>query len=208
MKALFQKDSLGWQLQQLTQRINEWLEARWNSPQFPSADSNLPQWNLPEWFVQGFFWTLLGGLLGWGLWKSFPTFQRLWYQWLPQTLRRSSSPRSLSTPHSPQYWLLQSKTLACRNNYPEACRALYFALLQWFHEQAIISQSPSRTDGEYLKLLPQGRLSPPQADSAAIVIHLHQQLCFSPQSLSQEDFLHCHTAIQNLKLSENLKSNS
>jgi hypothetical protein len=207
MRAVFQKDSLGWQLEQLTQRINEWIEARWNASNPPSPDIDLPQWHISEWFVKGFFWALLGGLLGWCLWKSFPTLQRLWYQWLPQTLRRSSSSRSFSKPQPPQYWLLQSKILARQSNYPEACRALYFALLQWLHDQDLISQSASRTDGEYLQLLPQVLISPSQADSTAIVIHLHQELCFSSKSLNQEDFLQCHTAIQTLKLGETRNQN-
>lgn len=200
MRAAFQKDSVGWQFQQLTQRINEWIEARWTEPNPSSPDIDLPQWNIPEWVVKGFFWALLGGLVGWCLWNSFPTLKRLWQQWIPQTLRRSSSPRSSSPPHSLQYWMLQSKTLAHQSNYPEACRSLYFALLQWFHEQGIIPQSFSRTDGEYLQLLPQVLLTPPQARSAAIVLHLHQQLCFSPQTMDQQDFLHCQAAIESLKL--------
>jgi hypothetical protein len=88
-----------------------------------------------------------------------------------------------------------------------ACRALYFALLQWLHDQDLISQSASRTDGEYLQLLPQVLISPSQADSTAIVIHLHQELCFSSKSLNQEDFLQCHTAIQTLKLGETRNQN-
>jgi hypothetical protein len=66
----------------------------------------------------------------------------------------------------------------------------------------MIPQSSSRTDGEYLQLLPRVLLSSPQVHAAAIVIHLHQQLCFSPQSLNEEDFLKCYTAMQTLKLGE------
>lgn len=200
MVAPFQKDSVGWQWQQLTQRLNEWIEARWTEPSPSSPDINLPQWSIPEWFVKGFFWGVWGALLAWCLWKSFPTLKRLWYSWLPQALSRSSQPRSSVPQHSLSYWLRQSKTLARQSNYPEACRALYFALLQWFHEQGIILHSSSRTDGEYVHLLSQVLLTPPQAHAAAIVLHLHQQLCFSPSPLDQQDFLHCQQAIETLKL--------
>jgi len=196
----FQQSSVGWELQQLTQRINEWVEARWRQdpPASPSVD--LPQWQIPEWLVAAFFWALLGGLCGWWLWKMFPTFQRLWFQVQTQVLNRSL----LTAPpqpkrHSPQHWIVQSQKLARQEQYSAACRALYFALLQWFHDQALIPESPSRTDGEYVALLLMLRFTPPQIDSAAIVLQIHQRLCFSDQAINQQDFLACQNAIQHLK---------
>jgi hypothetical protein len=130
-----------------------------------------------------------------------PTLQRLWVQWGSQMLNRSllTAPPSTQT-HSPQHWILRSQKLARQEQYPEACRALYFALLQWFHEQAIIPQSLSRTDGEYVALLAKARFTTAQIDSAAIVIEIHQRLCFSAQSIDQQEFLHCQTAMQRLNL--------
>lgn len=197
----FQKSSLGWELQQLAQRINEWIEARWREESPASPPFDLPQWDIPEWLVRGFFWALLAGILGWWLWKIGPTLKRLWVQWGSQILDRSLLTAPPQTqPQSPQHWLLRSQKLARQEQYPEACRALYFALLQWFHEQAIIPQSLSRTDGEYVALLAKARFTTTQIDSAAIVIEIHQRLCFSTQSIDQQEFLQCQKAIQRLNL--------
>ena len=64
----FQKDSLGWQLQQLQQKISEWWEL-----QTSQTASNLPKIDLPSWWdnpiiltiAKAVTWLLFACLLSW-----------------------------------------------------------------------------------------------------------------------------------------------
>jgi len=194
--ASFQKDSLGWRFQQFTQDINEWFEALFSdrSPELPEGE--LPQWTIPERLIDGLFWLLVGGMVGWLLWRIFPSLKR-WVLsvWKNQPWKTIvPAPRSSWVTH--QQWLQESERWAKKGNYTEACRSLYLSLLQWFHEHQVIVQQSSRTDREYTQLLPQSLKSFPKIEAATIVFQTHERLCFSHQVVGEEEFLTCRQAYQ------------
>ncbi len=196
--ASFQKDSLGWRFQQFTQEINEWFEAFFSDRSSDLPDEVLPQWTIPERWIDGLFWLLVGGMLGWMLWRISPSLKR-WGRsvWKSQPWK-TIAPVPRSSLVTPQQWLHESERWAKQGNYTEACRSLYLSLLQWFHEQQVIVQHNSRTDREYTQLLPQCLKSFPTIEAATIVLQTHERLCFSHQVVGEEEFLTCRQAYQDI----------
>jgi hypothetical protein len=196
--ASFQKDSLGWRFQQFTQEINEWFEAFFSDRSSDLPDEVLPQWTIPERWIDGLFWLLVGGMLGWMLWRISPSLKR-WGRsvWKSQPWK-TIVPAPRSSLVTPQQWLHESERWAKQGNYTEACRSLYLSLLQWFHEQQVIVQHNSRTDREYTQLLPRCLKSFPKIEAATIVLQTHERLCFSHQVVGEEEFLTCRQAYQDI----------
>ncbi|MFM7426328.1 MAG: hypothetical protein ACKO7W_15265 [Elainella sp.] len=57
----YAKNSLGWQVQQLSQQVGEWIERL-----LSNSSGNLPdETPLPEWLLQTLFWLLLLGTTAW-----------------------------------------------------------------------------------------------------------------------------------------------
>ena len=50
-------------------------------------------------------------------------------------------------------WWERSQQLYSQGNHQDGCPFLYLAMLQYLHENQIVPQKYSRTDGEYLQLL-------------------------------------------------------
>lgn len=157
----------------------------------PARDFNRPNWELPEWLAQLFFWAVVTVLVLWLLWQL--------YQRLRSYLNAAIAPITPATvvPQATpsltvHQWFGRSQLLANQGNYREACRSLYLALLQHLDETRQIPQQSSRTDGEYRQLL-QAR---PQAPLYQIVLDTHEQLCFSQTEVSADTFKRCQQASQ------------
>ncbi|WP_432813655.1 DUF4129 domain-containing protein [Pantanalinema sp. GBBB05] len=184
----YEKNSIGWQIQQLQQRLSEW----WERLTIPSGQVDVPDWSLPEWLFRSVFWSIAVVL---AVWVSFRLYQLLrpylnldWLERPQAAAQKSSSPTNLTVAE----WLHRSHTLAQQGNYREACRAIYLATLQQLHDIDLIPNQPSRTDGEYLDILQ----AMPDPQPYEVLMQTHEQLCFSNSDVSREAFERCQHAYQ------------
>lgn len=199
----FEEHNWGWQLQQWGQQFGEWWELRTqqlggNLPDFSLADW-LESLALPPWVYQLLFWVLLGlALIALGLFLGrigMPFLQR----YLKKNQDRSNSLKNrqskpLVTKLSVSQWLRRSQQFQTQGNYTEACRCLYFALLQLLDDREIVPQQPSRTDREYQEIL----ASLPQISLYKILLRTHEELCFSTRPISAERFSQCQQALEEI----------
>jgi hypothetical protein len=189
----FEKNSIGWQLSQLQQRVGEWIEL-----QMVRLNKNLPQLpaGIPSWLVEGLkaiAWIVAIALvlwLAWYVWRRLePYFMGLRNR---HATGKHSAPRTSEIPV--EVWLKRSQTYFSQGNYREACRCLYMATLQLLHERAIARHQLSRTDREYLQLVQQL----PQSQSYRTLITTHEQLCFSNGEILPETFEQCQQAYRDI----------
>jgi Domain of unknown function (DUF4129) len=187
----FEKDSFDWQLRQLQQQFMEWLERLLATQSGAPTDSGF---QLPDWLLRGLFWLLVIGtasFLGWQLYRLVHPYLAEKFSQLGRRPRQSQPQperRSLAD------WLERSRTAQQQGNYREACRALYMAALQQLSDRRLIDLEASRTDGEYLRLLP--TLDRPQPYQ--VLIQTHERLCFSQANISVEQFDRCSEAFQQI----------
>lgn len=195
----FEKNSLGWQLGQLRQRIGEWWEL-----QMSKLSPNLPNVSLPSWWdspvigliVKVVFWLVLALLLSWATLRIMERLSPYFY-----TLRnqlRQASDRTTKTPSSEQSiadWLKRSQKFQQQGNYREACLCLYKAMLQRLNDTGIARHQASRTDGEYLQLVQQL----PRPTPYQTLLVTHQELCFSKTEASRSVFDRCQQAYREIE---------
>ncbi len=193
----FDKNSLGWQLQQLGQRVGEWFEARFpkNSPHLPQV----PEWSFPTWILEVMFWAIV---LSAGLWLGWQLIRLLAPYWTRSQSQSAQWPRRKTAPKEEQTvagWMRQMQEFQRQGNYREACRALYLAMLQRLNDTKLVPHQSSRTDGEYWQVV-----QPlPQSQAYQTLIRTHEQLCFSDGAISADLFDRCQRAYQEI---ERLKS--
>lgn len=194
MAGSFEKNSISWQIQLLQQRLSEWWE-RLVSPVRPA----LPNWSLSEDVVRVLFWTIVAVFVVWAGWQLYRLLHPYLYPWLP------AQPQSVAAANPPAQsaltmaeWLQRSRTLAQQQNYREACRCLYLAMLRRLDDRQLIPETASRTDGEYLQLV----RSLPNPQAYQVVIRTHERLCFSDAEISSALFEQCQQAVQAIEQAE------
>lgn len=196
MSGSFERSNVQWQLQLWWMQFNEWVESLFNNPNQAGDRTNNGLPEIPSWVYQGVFWGLLAVLAGWLLWQLY----QLLSPYLPQVLRWQPGGRSTKalTPKEKEMaiaqWLTRSRQAQQQGNYREACRALYMATLQHLNDRELIRQEPSRTDGEYIRLLTLiDRPHPYQ-----LLVQTHEQLHFSSTEISQETCDRCWQAYEEI----------
>jgi Domain of unknown function (DUF4129) len=218
----FEKTNLPWQLRQMQQQGGEWLEQKLSEIKLPK----LPRLNAPEGstfdpsFLLGLFWLVVAGLLLWLGWRLWPRLWAIWQQWQRTTAPAADDPAPWRQ-QSATGWAQAAEAFGRQANYGEACRALYFAMLQRLNETQMVPYTDSRTDGEYLISLlaprsaapppsfqtaqsPTGQtatlqtatLQPSAVQSCQVLLQVHEQVCFGPGSVSAETFDRCAQAYQ------------
>lgn len=193
MTGNFQKDSLGWQVQLLQMQISEWF-TRWFQPTQGGNRNSMPfpDWSLPVEWARVLFWLITGLVVGWLLWQLYsllnPYLGRAGTFWQGTRQQRTTSPSSqqLTTAE----WLARSRTYAQQGNYPEACRALYMAVLHRLADDEILPEEASRTDGEYLNALQ----VLPNVQPYQVLFRTHERLCFSQTEITKATFQTCDQA--------------
>jgi hypothetical protein len=193
MAGAYETNSLNWQIQLAQQRFSEWLERLLT----PLNQVQPPNWSISPELLQGLFWLIATGLVGWLGWQGM-RFVQAWRgsRRLPH---RADSIPSVSNPQvslTPEQWLQRSRALAQQGNYAEACRCLYLAALQHLNDRQLIPQEASLTDGEYLRLLERQ----PNSQAYQVLIHTHERLCFSQADISAAQFDQCQQACRDLGL--------
>ncbi len=187
----FQENSLGWQLQQWQQRLGEWWE--WQLSQFRTEVPKIPDWSIADWvglLIQYVVVLLFLLLLVWLIWR-FAQIIPIIGQRLHRSKSVSAQP-TIKTELSFEKWLRKSSKYQQAGNYEQACRCLYFAMLQHLDDQGLIPQLLSRTDGEYLKLL----LELPYIEPYITLLDIHQELCFSDRPASPLLYENCQQALR------------
>lgn len=188
----YEETSWGWQLQQFSQQLGEWIErlfsqSRPNSPGLPV---------IPDWLLKTLFWLMVIAAIGWASWQLYHLLSPyLTHRWRSTAIRQSAS--LTQSQHSATEWLQQARTAQQQGNYREACIALYMAALQQLNDRGMISQEASRTDGEYLTLLQRQNLPQPYQ----VLIQTHERLCFDRVIASAEICDSCWQAYQEIERS-------
>ena len=195
MAATFAKDGIGWQAQQLQQRVSEWAEF-----QFSSNAPDVPLESIPglaPWVATALLRLLLALAIAWLGWVVFQIARPVVRQWLAQKPLATQPRRSQSAP-SAAAWLQRSRDWQQQGNYRQACRALYMAMLEHLHETQQVSRSPSRTDGQYGDRIRE--LSQP--GPYRVLLKVHEQLCFGQADVSADVFQRCQEAYRAIEQAE------
>ncbi len=193
----FEKTNLGWQLQQLQQRVGEWIELQLSQirPRVP----NIPNISTPEWLnwvtwllIRVAFWAILGWVLlrlaSWLMRQMQPSWN--WLNLKPD--RQTTVAESELTAET---WLLRSRKLYRQSDYREAARALYMAMLQQLNDTGILPHQSSRTDGEYIQLTQQL----PQQAAYQTLLQTHERLWFGNEEITPETFEQCQQAYRDIQ---------
>jgi hypothetical protein len=193
----FEKSNLGWQIQQLQQKIGQWWE--WQLKQFnpdlPNIDLNSPAWGWLEflWFmIRGIMIIVLVLLIMWAIWRIWKLIRPYLYELQEQNFEKYQP--SIHREFSIDELLKKSQQFQTQGDYYQACRYIYLAMLQQLQEQGVIPQQISRTDGEYLDLI----LQLPRPDPYETLLHIHEQLCFGSQTASASLLATCQNAYQDI----------
>lgn len=194
----FDKNSFGWQFQQLQQRVGEWLEVRLRPALDRAANSiGVPPdwvWNL----LLNIAWLIFGLVIAWVAWQIYKLL-RPYILSLMVSNRNSNLDAIMAEDgdrlaYSVADWLRQAQQLRSDGKYGDACRALYMALLLRLSDAELIASQASRTDREYLKLLQKI----PQSQPCQLLIATHEQLWFSDAPVSSETFDRCQQAYEDV----------
>ncbi|MEM7727159.1 MAG: DUF4129 domain-containing protein [Cyanobacteria bacterium P01_A01_bin.45] len=186
-----------WRLSKLWQQFTEWMEYQLNGSDTPRPNLSI-DWDLREniiAFLKFSFWLILGLFAAWLLWILWKEFSPYFYSWW------NSDRVSSEDVHKPvqqipvDKWLSKSQELYQQGNYREACRCLYFAMLQNLHQGEVLLHKRSRTDGEYLQILGLS-ISPMQPYETLLTIH--ERLCFSSREVASENYQQCQQAYQEI----------
>ncbi|XGW00108.1 MAG: DUF4129 domain-containing protein [Leptolyngbya sp. BL-A-14] len=193
MAGSFEKNSFGWQFHLLQQRLSEWLEQLFA----PIGRRVLPHWSLPDWLLRLLFWIILGSLISWVVWQLYQLV-RPYFATLAIAQKGQANPQAqVERPLTVTAWLQRSRTFAQQGDYREACRALYMAALQRLNDKEPIPYEPSRTDGEYLRLVE----TIPRSAPYRVLLRTHEQLCFSNAEITADAFDRCQQAYQDIEAS-------
>lgn len=193
----FDKNSWGWQLGQMRQRVAEWFELKTSRTR---SNLSMPAWwesPILQTLVKIAFWIILALLLIWitlQLWRILrPYLYSLTHSLNQRSHQATTTP---ITELSVAGWLQRSQKFQQQGNYREACRCLYMAMLQRLNDSGIAPHQSSRTDGEYLQLIQQL----PQPQPYQTLLTIHQQLCFSHTEVSNTEFEQCQQAYREIEL--------
>ena len=191
MAISFEKTSWRWQLEQLQQRLGEWIEVKLRSIDVEPQFDPFPSW-LATLLVR-LCWLVLAGLL---LWFGYRVIYPYWRQWLANKKRIKLDPdRSPVQTFTVTELLAKSQQFQREGNYTQASRWLYLAALQRINDAKLILHQPSLTDREYLKLLD----TFPMIRSGDVLISTHEQLHFGDILITAEDFDRCQQAYQQIE---------
>ncbi len=192
MVTSFEKTSWRWQLEQLQQRLGEWIEV-----QLRSVDIE-PQFDLfPDWLATVLVrlcWLILAGLLIWFIYRVIYPY---WRQWIANLQRTKLDPitKSPVQTFTVMELLAKSQQFQREGDYTQASRWLYLATLQRINDAKLILHQPNLTDREYLKLLDKF----PVLRSGNVLVSTHEQLHFGDIPITAEDFDLCQQAYQQIE---------
>lgn len=198
-ESSFEKENIGWQIQQYMRNSQEWWELQQNKV---SKNTNLPTPSF-DWIDFTLLWEVIKVvlillvivLLIWAAWQLWQLLSPSLYRWKESSF--GDRQNKLEKVASTSDWLERSQQFQLQGDYNNAVRCLYMATLQKLSDRGIISQQASRTDGEYLQLIQP--LSHPQP--YRFLLTVHQRLCFRNERASSDLLEECRQAYRDLEAS-------
>ena len=98
-----------------------------------------PQWSISAWvleLVNFIFWLLLGLFLVWLAWRLWPKLRPYFDSWLAGTNNSTNDKaKTVESELSVAQLLMRSQEFSRQGHYRQACRYLYFAMLQHFRDE-------------------------------------------------------------------------
>jgi Domain of unknown function (DUF4129) len=189
--ATFTKSNPGWQFELLKRQFGEWIELKLRGVRAPL----LPEGRIPPQLLEVLFWVLVVALSAWLCWKLLPRLEALWLSLQQPSDLQNVRGTGGQQDYSVVQWLQQARDLQQQGNYGAASRALYMAMLQRLHDAKLILHHPSRSDGEYLGLTQQL----PRSESYQTLIQTHEQVCFGNAAMTEDAYLQCQQAYQEIE---------
>jgi Domain of unknown function (DUF4129) len=190
----FEKNSIGWQLQQVKQSVGEAIEQflsnlRLNpNPPKPNAKPPSIDWNWLAYWRYFLVTVVVLLLVVWLVWWLGPMVRGALERWQGREVPQASGP---AMPTRSAGLLLQdARGYGAQGNYREACRALYLATLQQLNDRKILQHQLSRTDGEYARMVEP--LDTAQAHQR--ILNIHERITFRPGAVDAATFEACEQA--------------
>jgi Domain of unknown function (DUF4129) len=182
----FQKTTWQWQLEQIQQRIGEWIMAK--------LRFGAPKQIMPDWLISAISY-LLWFLLFAGLaWIAYLILNRYGKQ-LGFRRRRPGEPElKPAKQYTLAELLQQAQQFQQQQNYGEACRYLYLAMLQRLNDANLVPHQTSRTDREYANILTHLPGMAPVTNQGKLLLQTHEQLQFADRTITAAGFDSCQQA--------------
>jgi hypothetical protein len=186
----FQKASWQWQLEQIQQRVGEWIMAKLR---FGGPKQILPEWLITA--ISYFLWFLLFAGLAW---ITYLIVNRYGKQFGSRRRRPSTPDLQPVKQYTLAELLHKAQQFQNQKHYGEACRYLYLAMLQKLNDANLVPHQTSRTDREYIKILNHLPGIAPVTNSGKILLQTHEQLQFADRIITAEGFDSCQQAYTQL----------
>jgi hypothetical protein len=191
MSTAAEKTSWRWQLEQLQQQVGEWIEVKLRSNDRDLNLDILPPWLGP--LLIRLVWLILAGL---AIWIGYRIIYPYWQRWVARNNRsKLTLDRSPERVYTVSELLTQSRQFQQADDYTQASRWLYLAMLQRLNDAKLIPHQFSRTDREYLQLL----RTIPMVNVGETLVSIHEQLHFGDRDISSADFDRCQQAYQQIE---------
>jgi hypothetical protein len=170
----YERSNLGWQIQQGLQQTWEWVEYQFSRLKIDWPEPEVSPPSLSPLTAQIILWLALSALLVWLGLRLVHLLQPHWATFQQRSMPTATRKLTPSQISSAQEWLRKANQFQQQENYTEACRALYMAMLLQLDTQQLIPLEASRTDGEYK------RLARPFSEAQLYdqILSLHEQLYF------------------------------
>ena len=192
----FKQDGLGWRIDLVKQRFNEWIEFK-TSQLDTSWDLGFLESKLLWQIIKFCLWSIIAVLLVWLTWQLWLWLRPYWKRW-QRSDRHVTSNTSIKTPQlSVADWVERSQTARLEGNYRQAIFCLYQAMLQLLDERRIVHHQSSLTDEEYRRSLLKMQVSPSQPYE--FLLSIHQRLCFSKVEADRFLFEQCQQAYKQIE---------
>ncbi|MBE9045710.1 DUF4129 domain-containing protein [Pleurocapsales cyanobacterium LEGE 10410] len=192
----FKQDSLGWRIDLIKQRFNEWVEFK-TSQLDTTWDLGFLKSELLWQIIKFCLWTIIAVLLVWLTWQLWLWLRPYWKRWQRKERQITTNPPLKTTQLSITDWIERSQTARVDGNYRQAIFCLYQAMLQLLDERRIVRHQLSRTDEEYRQSLLQKQISSSQPYE--FLLSIHQRLCFSRAEADRSLFEQCQQAYQQIE---------
>jgi Domain of unknown function (DUF4129) len=190
MSTSAEKTSWRWQLEQLQQQLGEWIEVKLRSDDHDLQLDIFPPW-LGSLLVR-LVWLILAGLI---IWFGYRIIYPYWRRWVAKSQQQQLElDRSLTPTYTVGELIAKSQQFQRDEDYTQASRWLYLAMLQRLNDASLIPHQFSRTDREYLQLLK----TVPMIDVGELLVSIHEQLHFGNKQISIADFDRCQQAYREI----------
>jgi Domain of unknown function (DUF4129) len=190
MSISAEKTSWRWQFEQLQQQLGEWIEVKLRSDDRDlNLDIFLPWLGL---LLVRLVWLILAGLV---VWFGYRVIYPYWQQWVQQNKQPKAAPVVPEKVFTVAELLTKSQQFQREEDYTQACRWLYLAMLQRLNDADLIPHQDSRTDREYIDVLN----TVPIVNIGEILVSIHEQLHFGNRQIAIEDFDRCQQAYQQIE---------